>query len=1725
MGKCKIKGTPAEYIADKVGFAKALDISSKTDAFTVSSITGVKAGDVLNELDFTKSMSKIYDFNSNFDTSLNIDVTQNKDNTYTVNSVNDNYDKTSDAVIYSMMSLNSKSLPLLKSINNRLAEEKESELLDPKVSISEAASVASVNSSTGHRRSVAASIHKHNFNKTVKEDNYGYTPMELAEDELKAIEDEQIREQIKYIQDKLGIKVNLTEDEDFHGSVNYDGNNNPYVTLSKKKVREDTVFHEAIGHIYINSIGGLNNPRVAKLANDLSKTDRFKEILENNPEMEEEQAKLEIVAESVGKEATALFNNKPQIDSFNRFKKWLYAQISKLFKTSNNIAKQLAEEGINRKSLTNESSFIPTYIQYDKSPPSDHFKSLKGTKVKNSGSHVEFDKKSHKYKLGDVIASRSVTEMISSDEFAEMPIDSNGEYVIPGVEFYKDNMNNLPLAVKNAMSDKSVYSINELFDNKELLEDVGKLAISTAMGYDIQADYGTYVHDLLETAIDANKWVAEDKKLQPIYDFVHDLVDEYAEKGYKPVSEARLFDKSKKIAGSVDLIFVKQSTGEFAVYDFKTRNEKNPVTDIHRKRKYAKQLAAYANLIEKLYPGLEFNGDATILTLPIDIDFENSESKGLLSSIEPTIDNVDKISRNKSLWTPIYSELGQQTGNISLSVSESNELKETVESVSKKIKNMLNGLLNSNNGLINRPYKDNVISTIERLGKLDDLEGLNEFIRISEIELSELQLKYDNIHENSLGTSANEIRELQVRYEKLSILSDVNNVLNEMLTGMDKADKDYDVIFKMSASAAKIKNKAASRYTSLKDDATSKWGFILATLGNSGAIDMKERLERKFEDENPPVNELARNMFKLDGKLVNSSVWTLARDNYVFENLSKSKDAVFEKDKKMWMDYIKNGSYDITWMDALVSDASMTRSVLVQTVNAFLSDREDAAREVMITEGLAFDKKVADYIKRKGISYKQLHGEIIDLDKDGNPTGLFISEYKGSLLHEYRRLQNIMQEIHADESKNDDDFKKARKELNVFIKKNIVNGKPIKKWENKGYAKHKDFLENVIYPQIKRSDSHVENKLSRTYKKLGKIDYYSIPQVRKEGGEYRNELNLTGYAKDKISDLWDFKKIGSGDILELESSENESLKKEAEDMSNEDELRMVKLNLKGELNKRIPMYYRHELPIDELSFDLTTSLQKNHEKAIEYGMRSGMQNELEMLLDIVKESRPLDTIGMDKKKQFDKDSLTNEVVRKSSGDSNEYKLLKSVIETRLYGRRSTTVDAGAFGPNRMSKMINGYVSKTFLLGNWMGASVNLMQGKFNNMLEGSFGRHMEKGALNAAEKDFWGDSRNWMNDVGSNISKSRTSILLKQFNIQGEFAMISNPTFRKDLFQKIVNKDHMFFMHSMGEFYIEATLMYGMLNSIKLMDNKGNYLGKNGKVVKEVSKAASLNDAITVKDGKIDYSIKFYTTSQNPYKAYDRGRTGLYIRDVMADASGQYDDKMVSHAQKTAFGRLSFNMRKWIPRTVHKRLKGMTYAFTDYDKLDIHKKGYNEAKTEFNEGIYSSTARFITGLARSIKKNKSLMVGENWSKLTDGQRKNIHQTIAESTMMVMTGLLGVLFLGLHDDDEDDKFLASITYMINRLHSEMLFYRDPNEAMNILRSPLTSTTMIENGGKLIARSLHGPTEDDGWYETYQSGWRKGDSKMMKEFIGLTPFKQFAMYGDMKALPSKVDIFNK
>ena len=158
---------------------------------------------------------------------------------------------------------------------------------------------------------------------------------------------EKAKEKAVRFSDVFGVDVVFDPELKTKGAVRTkDGRSVVYINPSK--VAKDTVIHE-FGHVYIEALGGLKNPRIAAAIEQLRDTKLWSEVEEKYPELSGEDLAYEVLSTAIGREGAEMYEQVKDPSAWEQFLEYIFNAIKKLFGHPRNLAKDLAGEIISGK--------------------------------------------------------------------------------------------------------------------------------------------------------------------------------------------------------------------------------------------------------------------------------------------------------------------------------------------------------------------------------------------------------------------------------------------------------------------------------------------------------------------------------------------------------------------------------------------------------------------------------------------------------------------------------------------------------------------------------------------------------------------------------------------------------------------------------------------------------------------------------------------------------------------------------------------------------------------------------------------------------------------------------------------------------------------------------------------------------------------------------------------------------------------------------------------------------------------------------------------------------------------------------------------------------------------------------------------------------------------------------------------------------------------------------
>jgi len=513
---------------------------------------------------------------------------------------------------------------------------------------------------------------------------------------------------------------------------------------------------------------------------------------------------------------------------------------------------------------------------------------------------------------------------------------------------------------------------------------------------------------------------------------------------------------------------------------------------------------------------------------------------------------------------------------------------------------------------------------------------------------------------------------------------------------------------------------------------------------------------------------------------------------------------------------------------------------------------------------------------------------------------------------------------------------------------------------------------------------------------------------------------------------------------------------------------------------------------DIISHDLGASLQAYTAMANTFAMRNEVLYTLEAGLAVAGSS--LRRYGL-------RDSGGRKLMRYGK-DQQEYiygpeskaaKMLEDFLDMHLYGQKE--LDLGYFSvlgvdvdKNKLLRKLQSNTSGLLMAMNYLASLTNLGIGGASNMVEAISGEYYSTADYKKANAMYSGNIRRTVDDAVSVRKTGFVSVLERQLNILQDGGLDKNKASETNKLQRaFADGSWVYLGSSMTEHYVQVTSGLAYLNNKKIYDSTGKEKGNLLDMYKE------RHDGETI-DLPSDTFIK---APNGDLVRYDKNRESIVGQEIQAlnrRIHGNWSKNTATKVHQNAITAGFTQLRGWLWVGFTKRFGKPEHNILLGDKQI--------------EGTYRTTAKFIGNNKAFLTSFKKELAAQEWEKLNDHEKANVKRVVTEAAFVTSAAAAGALLTALassllDDYDEEDPIdrwaltgVFSLIYLTERLQTELLAYINPVEAVRLLRSPAASISLIEGSLRLISQ-FGDPLA------VYESGSRKGDSKLWHRAVDLTP----------------------
>lgn len=1588
-------------------------------------------------------------------------------------------------------------------------------------------------------------------------------------------------------------------------------NGKPTIVVNPDKLFADTVFHE-FGHLYVELLGGLKDPVVAKAVDQLMESQLWIDVENEYPELEGENLAKEVLAQALGVAGNNIYNgNLVEESIWQRLKQSLLMALNNIFGLNHeyNAIERIAGEMLSGKTRMSATARYNALIDQQQKwkmdkPSQDEidawFTELTETYQLREEDHVYRNVKTDEAYLE---SSSTFAKQISRNaNNANYKGDFNTEYSdIHTLEAsnYKRIFDSprLPWALDKALENFFNGQVGEDLSFVKTAADQmswytyytksaeGDIVMSTKLHKDIVKNLdainaeavainknlavpglvGTKIHNALEQYI---KDRIEDPASEPsipdtIYDTddnqmihtVRKVIDDGLKNGSKFYTEQILFSTVAQMPGTADLIEIKKD-GTFKIYDFKTTDsfingktgKRKTDQELYIYKGYMNQLLIYSTMLEE-YGLVPAKDHLNIITISLD---RNKFDPDNIDASEVAIKEV--VNRNLSPEDPAFNakfkkaKMAILTRFRSAAKMKEFNFKDKDQEINDLVKKIQRGL-HDYRGLTN-DRTGKFTETGDTIGNNKEIYHLEKSIKTL-IGKNNSRVIFDYI-ENMRNALVNVAEHTNAEGAKLSkgyiqnsnyliqaayLIPDIREYIQNSPEDITIESRDKDELLQLLTET----EAAVVNVQKLYDYNTKR---LTANLMSENSNLMKGYYAEKYE---------------IEGYQKHSHTDKQKNDEYVYQKLRENEVEISQKEFDFWQKTLNNDYTDLRWFEYMFADPGMSKSMFVQTVKKILDKVEHDTR-------IDLDNSIPDIVKwmeeikfqktgdpRK--IWKEFLVKATHTKEDGTEESYdhasvipeFTSDYRELYIQSGFQLEYYEREINKAFRKKDT----ARQEELKQKKKDHLQemAKVLKKTSQKErvhpqFAKLSDEKKaalRFIHRKLEAADDRLYNaSTKKLVKRSGGGDskkIYLLPKMRMSASEARHNLEGT----------WKNIKSGLSDYIRPPADEDEfnTTAGERGELQDDEfqEFNTSSTDILGNPSYEVPVFYRGQLDDPSLqSFDIPTLLAMNEETTIAYENHKMVEADLFMITSALKNSNALKTDGLVSNNVVDK--LKDHLPKSLKSDDNlTYKAVQASIDNRFYKRSYQ----GAYSKLnykaiKFAEALSKGTSALLLAANFRSATMTGIQGSIYRTIEGIAGEHFKMADVLKGSKKAYADIGNVIADTQKQFPTSKTNLLIRRFGLETQYKALVNKFVQDNFVTKNLDESALFSITTIAETIVTANLMYTLTGNIKVMNADGKYINSEGKVTTK-DKAMSLDEAYSVEDGKLklheevvftekNLSVKY--RDQNDFlgeKTVAATEVGAYIASVYADLYGQYNPSMKSVAEMHVAGKLAASMRKWLPRGLHRRWRGMpssiSYTFDELRSEDmIGRRFYSQDQSKFQEGYYVTGIRYFYSMLKEFQKNKAsfMTTSKNVTKtMTFHERANLTRVASEMVVIALTSAgafaAAILAKSMKDDDDEGRnqeALYYLAYILERIKVESQTFIDPWELGANIKNPAAAVNTLTRIGNLMQNLFDYDVDDDGsidWAinDTFDRGARKGQYRIQKNLTGFLPgyknIKQF------------------
>lgn len=759
------------------------------------------------------------------------------------------------------------------------------------------------------------------------------------------------------------------------------------------------------------------------------------------------------------------------------------------------------------------------------------------------------------------------------------------------------------------------------------------------------------------------------------------------------------------------------------------------------------------------------------------------------------------------------------------------------------------------------------------------------------------------------------------------------------------------------------------------------------------------------------------------------------------------------KGKYYFSDLINNMGPDIgtsdLWLNALASTPDLIGKVIDSMVQKTNYSAYDKVVNTLRDKMQSIAEKLFEEQGNRDTSW------MFERDSTGNLTGYYIREIDYA---KYEEASNkVLKEIKSTE-KDPTAIKRRWDRWKIENTEPSGNQPKLSLYRSEAYT-HLTEAQKNFYEAFLKTKREMDNL-------IGNTDHYKAIQIRKDFVQRLTSGN--------VKDL--FKQTGN--------TIKDSLVRRVDDTDMA--YKAVPTDFENNPIYSLPIYYVKSLEnLSDLSTDAFSSLFAYTSMAVRYEKLNEIIDALEIGKTVLEKRKAYKTTGdkiLSSRLMHIGDETFFDPVTLEGVDQQAFKRFVGYMTDQVYQRGS--VDAGTFMGVDVQKGTNALLTLSTIKSLGFKLTVGLASitsGLAFTRTEAIAGQFFNMKDMAQADYTYFANIMPLIADLGTPFKSNKLSLFLEKFNISQEGLQgLRGKDIEKSTLARLFGmKTFMFFLGA-ADHYLNSRVAIAMANNVKLKNADGSDI-----TLWEALETKPLDE--NNPDGGAKLVLKEGVTNQDGSTVTTQDYFNLSRRfsRLIQRITGNINEGDRGMAKMYVLGKVATQFRNFMIPNWNARFQ--------QSNMDI---GLGLE----TEGYYRTTARVLKNLLKDLRQGRMLSLTD----LTDTERYNLKRTFADiGQFAAVAFLFKLLAAGWKDKDHNPWYKRLILFQIRRLQTEIGAMINPNEALNILKSPFASTTIIESSFNLVSSIFFPPD----WFNTIESGRFKGHSTLYKNAMlsPLTPYQ--------------------